>query len=546
MLRHVIDSLSTYSIVGFRYTADAAGTASIRVQSHSPTDGYHLYGLSNEENDAPATGTLTVAPAADADWALSGALGGSGTLIKSSGEGSQTLGGTVTPQVSVQGGTLAIGPSSVLAGGAEILAGGTLAAAQGGGRITGLSGAGALSVNSGDTAYLKYFNSDGTCEISTSKTYTHKLDFGTGAAGAICGVTFTKTSAASGTANGYGWSGFPTSTHVGNENVGISVTNTVFTLLRDMNYGIMNNGTMTLTGLTPGKRYEMRFYNRVWGAGTRSQILTFDPDGTGPKQESFEFNPDLSGSLPNFVGYRYTAESSSVSIFLQAVNTNNMSLHLYGMTNEELPADVPLQIETPAGSASVFDGIASGYGTWSKTGAGLLTLTGANTVGGALAVASGTLSVDGGTTGAGAVTVASGATVCGNGRLGGDVTIASNAVIHAGTSTACGTLAVGGNLTLVPGAVPAFRFSAGGEHDVITVDGRLSFPSNGVVQASALAAGVPIPSKALFLSSPLTINGPSDFSGWTVEGVGNATLKYSDDGTKIYFFRPCGILIMLQ
>lgn len=545
-LTHVVDSLSPYGVIGFRYTADAAGTASVRVQSHNASHGFHLYGLTNEEASYPAAGTLTVAPSAGADWTLSGPLGGCGALIKS-GAGRQTLGSTATPLVSAQQGTLALGPNAVLAGGAEILAGGTLAADQGGGRITSLSGDGTLTVSSGDFCYLRSFNSDANCDISAAKVYTHKLDFGSYTSGPICGVTFTKTSAASGTANGYGWSGFPSATHSGNDTTEVNPTNSVHTLLRDMNYGIMNNGTMYLTGLTPGKRYEVRFYNRAWGGGNRGQILTFDPDGTGPKAESFQFNPDIPDNQANFVAYRYTAESSQLKIFLQAVNTNNMSLHLYGLTNEELPTDSPLQIETPAGTSSIFNGAATGYGTWSKTGGGSLTLTGLNSVSGALSVAAGSLIIaDGGSTGAGAVSVAGGASACGIGSLGGNVTVASNALFHAGTPTACGTLAVGGSLTIIPGAQLTYRFAGGASNDTVTVNGLLTFPTNGVVQASALTTGASAPAKDVFFASTQVINGPADLSGWTVTGVEKASLKYSDDRKTIFFSCPRGTLLRIM
>ena len=37
-----------------------------------------------------------------------------------------------------------------------------------------------------------------------------------------------------------------------------------------------------------------------------------------------------------------------------------------------------------------------------------------------------------------------------------------------------------------------------------------------------------------------------DLSGWTVEGAENASLRYSSDRTKIYFFTPRGTLFTLR
>jgi hypothetical protein len=54
------------------------------------------------------------------------------------------------------------------------------------------------------------------------------------------------------------------------------------------------------------------------------------------------------------------------------------------------------------------------------------------------------------------------------------------------------------------------------------------------------------PAKGLLLAVPAAINGPDDLSGWTVEGAENASLRYSDDRTKIYFFTPRGTLLLLE
>ncbi|HHU15499.1 MAG TPA: hypothetical protein GXZ62_09980, partial [Lentisphaerae bacterium] len=70
--------------------------------------------------------------------------------------------------------------------------------------------------------------------------------------------------------------------------------------------------------------------------------------------------------------------------------------------------------------------------------------------------------------------------------------------------------------------------------------------TNGLVQVASLTPGLMPPAKRPLISSSTAINGPDDLSGWTVEGIENASLRYSDDRTKIYFFTPRGSLLLLQ
>ena len=74
---HIIESVAR-SIVSCRYTADEAGTCSIRILSHHANDTCHLYGLTNEEAppvaapaDPPSWGPSVVAFSGDADSGLS-------------------------------------------------------------------------------------------------------------------------------------------------------------------------------------------------------------------------------------------------------------------------------------------------------------------------------------------------------------------------------------------------------------------------------------------------------------------------------------------
>lgn len=544
------------SRVECRYTADASGTLAIRVVSPNSGNTCHFYGLSNEEvNSQPR---LTLNTPAGSQARFSGPLTGYGTLTKL-GSGTQTFGGAcrLAAPVDVQAGTLAFEPGAAVPSGVVVRAGATVAAPNGNVRLGGLEGAGTFSLT-GNTPYpatnliyqsASFTNDDGT-GISSAKVYTHKIDFGTRTAPAtvINGVTFDKVSTVSGTLNGFGWSNFPPLAYAGNSPEGlhgVATNSGIYNLLYDMDYGLQFPGSalMQLTGLTPGKRYEIRFYNRSWGwGGSRTQTLTFDPDGEGPVSEAITFNPDSQD--PNFVAYRYTASSSALNIAVQSAYSNQ-TYHIYGLSNEETSDATYVPVTVDIAKDSVLSGPITGAGGWVKTGPATLTVTGESTGTGPLSVSAGTFGVtEGGCATLGPVSVAAGATLFGDGRIGGDVAVSSNAWLRAGTATACGTLQIGGSLTLAQGVRLAYRFGATSS-DLLTVGGLLTFPANGVVQAAALPAGAQSPTRAAFFTSAQAISGPADLSGWTVTGANKTSLKYSDDRTIIYFCTQRGTLIQI-
>ena len=556
-ITHDLDTL-VRSRIECRYTADAAGTLSIRVISLNSGNTCHLYGLSNEEVNSQPKLTLNT-PAACLSR-FTGPLTGYGTLTKQ-GSGTQTFGGAyrlATP-IDVQAGTLSFEPGASVPSGVVVRAGATVAAPTGNVRFGGLEGAGTFSL-AGNIPYpvtnLVYqsatFTNDAGTGISSNKVYTHKLDFGTRSSPAtvINGVTFDKVTTVSGTLNGYGWANFPPLAHGGNSPEGlhgVATNSGIYNLLYDMDYGLQFPGaaTMQLTGLTLGKRYEVRFYNRSWGwNGGRTQTLTFDPDGSGPISEAITFNPDALD--PNFVAYRYTAASSTLAITVQSMYTNS-TYHIYGLSNEETSDAAYTPVTVDIAKDSVLSGPLTGAGGWVKTGAATLTLTATNSATGALTVSAGALAVTNGNCGTlGPVTVASGATLFGDGSLGGNVSIASNAWLRVGTPTACGTLQIGGSLTLAQGTLLAYRFGLADSNDTVTVNGLLTFPASGVVQASAIGAGAKAPTKDVFFASSQTISGPANLSGWTVVGVNKSMLTYSADRKTIYFSTPRGMMICIK
>ena len=128
-------------------------------------------------------------------------------------------------------------------------------------------------------------------------------------------------------------------------------------------------------------------------------------------------------------------------------------------------------------ASTTFSGTIGGTGGFTKTGTGVLNLTGTNTSSGPTTVNAGTLLVNGSV--AGAVTVNSGGTLGGTGRVG---TLVSNgATIAPGNSI--GTLNVAGNFTQ-NGGIYQVETNAAGQSDRINVTGSATL-NGGTVQVLA-------------------------------------------------------------
>jgi autotransporter-associated beta strand protein len=125
--------------------------------------------------------------------------------------------------------------------------------------------------------------------------------------------------------------------------------------------------------------------------------------------------------------------------------------------------------------------VANVSGGLTKIGAGTLTLTGANTYGGATNINAGILrasNLTGSATGTGSVNVNAGGTLAGTGTLSGVVTLASGGTISPGDAGAVGTLSFGG-LTLNAGSVLTYEWDAAQNHDQILVTGNNGLTING-------------------------------------------------------------------
>lgn len=119
-------------------------------------------------------------------------------------------------------------------------------------------------------------------------------------------------------------------------------------------------------------------------------------------------------------------------------------------------------------SDTTFSGVISGTGGLIKDGAGVLTLSGANTYSGATTVNAGTVKING-NTGSSIATINNGATVAGNGTLGGLI-VESGAVAAPGNG-GIGTLNVTGDVTFNNGSTYQVETDPAGNADKITATG---------------------------------------------------------------------------
>ncbi len=192
--------------------------------------------------------------------------------------------------------------------------------------------------------------------------------------------------------------------------------------------------------------------------------------------------------------------------------------------------DVTLKTANAAGTSFniTLSGIVSGSGNVTKTGAGTLTLSAANTFGGAINLSAGTLNLTGSLAAGSTVTVGSGATLAGTGTTNKDVTLNSGGIVSPGGGAA-GTLAAA-SLTWQHGG--KLLLDLGTAKDALTIAGALEKGTGGtgnyelaVTPGTGFGAG----------SYTLATFGSTTFTGadFTVTGVSAYDTEVQVQGTSL-------------
>lgn len=408
--------------------------------------GFRTYTLSG---DIELVGNSNIGGNNVNDITVTGRIFGAGGLTKGGGRGDEENTLTLTNPLNSYAGATAVTKGTLLLGASNVIpdtsnvtvaAGKTLNLAEFSETVNGIGGSGTVTAVKPLEQF--FFNTDRASLISGSKTYTHLLDFANdGAAAVVNGVTFTANGTEAGSnITGPNWTLAvpPTIGKIGEGSGGTLPTQLddlgMERLYRDFYY-TATSGTatsvLTLTGLTPGVTYETRLYNRQWSTpAPRTHVTTFNHGQAVP--DVVTVNQDASAT-PNFVSYRYTAASTTLTITFASAAAN-ASYHFYGMTNE-------VAISAPT-----------------------LTVTGNSPAdAGTLTLAGGALNVLG-TTG-GSVTVNNGASLTGTGTVNGLATINTGGKLSPGTS-----VGTAGILTATNGVVLAGNYVA----DIATPNDRLN------------------------------------------------------------------------
>jgi len=199
---------------------------------------------------------------------------------------------------------------------------------------------------------------DDAIGINSGKTYTHTFDFGSNAPVTINDVAFEQgptaglSSVYTGTSSwGYGYTIDDTRRPV---DVGIHAGGGAGTadtpadgdsmwLFRDFIWhfgGPIGEGTiLTLSDLTAGMTYSMRYYYGPFGIGA-GRVITFEADGesNGIFSDTIELSLDTGGA--HYLDYTFSADDTDVTLRFITHN-DNQSAHIYGLSNEVigLPAN---------------------------------------------------------------------------------------------------------------------------------------------------------------------------------------------------------------
>lgn len=431
--------LDSATALGDHSQLTVADGATLALNGYASTVG----GLAGAGTIALGAATLTTDQAVDTTF--SGAISGTGGLTKA-GAGTLTLSGASSYSgiTQISGGRLVVGSSGALGDSARLVVGtgATLDLAGHSLATTALSGAGTIALGSGhltsDVASLTWQIFDGTITGSGGVTKT-----GFGYLSLTGAQSYTGTTTVSSGSLEIGAAGFASPE-----------------VVDDANFVVHHNSTATLA-------------TNISGTGQ----VSFGGTGTTTLTGTNTFSGGL--GIDDHTVRLGSAAALPTGVQLELHGTLDLDGHALTVGAVEGNGEIKLgsarlTVDATSGSSS-FNGVISGTGGVTKTGANDLTLGGANTYTGATLVNAGRLVVDGSVANS-AVTVNAGATLGGYGEVGA-LTIASGGTLAPGNSP--GRI-VASSATFESGGSFVFEVNRGGKpiggdhYDLLSISGALT------------------------------------------------------------------------
>ncbi len=273
---------------------------------------------------------------------------------------------------------------------------------------------------------------------------------------------------------------------------------------------ISGTGGLTKTGAADWRLLGVNTY----GGGTTVNQAVLHVNGTGttlPAGGNVTINGTVAGTSTVQIGSSAAQSIGTLTFGGAGANssaTNTLQLNAgtttlggtvtYDATNNPLGAAISgagtlalggNRTFAIANSSITFDltvnsNISGSGNSLTKTGAGALSLRGANTYTGGTVVSAGHLYVSnttGSGTGTGTVVIQTGAQLRGNGFISGATTIESGANLGPGPTNTPGTLTFTGGLSLLAGSSVGFQLGTVSSDKISVLGGVLSGPSSGTI-----------------------------------------------------------------